>query len=92
MFASGSDSVIVRISEASNLFEGSTGLTPSVAVKFLVDGEESYNLFAMESFMPSDTWNFLEPQLTSRLEAFDTSTDTGYIMDQTLRKKMVEGS
>mmetsp|Transcript_29183 Transcript_29183/g.36225 ORF Transcript_29183/g.36225 Transcript_29183/m.36225 type:complete len:98 (-) Transcript_29183:511-804(-) len=46
----------------------------------------------MDSFMSTEQWNFLDTQLTNRLKPFDTSTDTGYILDQTLRKKLSEGS
>jgi len=38
IYESGSDTVVLRISEMANLFDGSTGLTPSVAIKFLIDG------------------------------------------------------
>lgn len=92
IYESGSDTVVLRISEMANLFEDSTGLTPSVAIKFLIDDQESYNLFAMEGFMPTESWNFLDAQLTNRLKPFDTETDAGYIMDQTFRKKITEAS
>ena len=39
IYASGSDTVIMRLSESFNLTEESTGLTPSVAFKFLIDGK-----------------------------------------------------
>mmetsp|Transcript_7251 Transcript_7251/g.8393 ORF Transcript_7251/g.8393 Transcript_7251/m.8393 type:complete len:93 (-) Transcript_7251:819-1097(-) len=38
VYGTGSDSVVMRISEMANLYDGSTGLTPSVAFKFLIDG------------------------------------------------------
>lgn len=40
----GSDNIIMRISEAQNLTELSTGLTPAAAFKFFVDGIESQNI------------------------------------------------
>uniref|UniRef100_A0A7S3I4L1 Uncharacterized protein n=3 Tax=Choreotrichia TaxID=141411 RepID=A0A7S3I4L1_9SPIT len=92
IYESGSDTVILRISEMANLFDGSTGLTPSVGLKFLIDGQESYNIMAMEGFLPTESWNFLDAQLTNRLKPFDTTTETGFIMDQTFRKKLVEAS
>lgn len=92
IFESGSDTVIMRLSEAANLYDGSTGLTPGIALKFLVDGTSSQNLMAMESFVASNSWNFLGASLKNRVPQFDTSTAQGYIMDQTLRKKMTEGS
>lgn len=82
----------MRLSEAMNLHEASPGLTPSIALKFLIDGRRSVNLMAMESFISSNSWNFLEASLSNRLPIFDTTTEQGYIMDQTLRKKLTEGS
>ena len=35
-----------------------TGLTPTLAVKFLINGRESVNLLANTSFEPSDSFNF----------------------------------
>jgi len=92
IYESGSDTVVLRISEMANLFDESPGLTPSVALKFLIDGEESYNIMAMQSFLPSESWNFFDADLSNRLKPFDVEDTTGYIMDQTLRKKMVEAS
>lgn len=92
IYESGSNTVIMRLSDSMNLYEGSPGLTPSIALKFLIDGTHSRNVMAMESFVSSNSWNFLEPHLSNRLPMFDTSTAQGYIMDQTLRKKMTEGS
>ena len=82
--------MLMRLSQASNLSEHSDGLTPSIALKWLVDGWWSQNLLAMEKFTSSGQWNFLGPRLTTRLPAFDTSTETGYILDQTLRKKLTD--
>jgi len=92
IYKTGSKSVLMRLSETANLFDDSVGLTPSIALKFLVKDQESKNIVAMESFMPSTSWNFLDPVLSNRVKPFDTSSTTGYIMDETLRKKMVEGS
>jgi hypothetical protein len=41
------------------LTEESTGLHPSLALKFLVDGKRSDNLFAMTGLKPTDSWDFL---------------------------------
>ena len=89
---SGSDTVVMRISEMSNLFEDSDGLTPSIGLKFLIDGQESYNIMAMDGFVASGEWNFFEPALTNRLFVFDDTDEAQYIMDETLRKKLTEGN
>lgn len=41
IYKTGSKSVLMRLSETANLFEGSDGLTPSIALKFLVKDKES---------------------------------------------------
>ena len=46
IYAEGSETVVMRLSETNNLYEGASGLTPSVAFKFLIDGKESENIFA----------------------------------------------
>lgn len=92
IYKTGSTSALVRLSETTNLTEDSPGLTPSMGLKFLVKNHESQNILAMESFMPSSSWNFFDGVLSNRVKPIDTSTTTGYIMDETLRKKMVEGS
>ena len=92
LFEEGSDTVLMRISETNNLFEDSDGLTPSIGIKFLIDGQESYNIMGMNSFVASGEWNFFEPDLTNRLQPFDVSDPKQYIMDQTVRKKMTEGN
>lgn len=92
IYKTGSTSALVRLSETTNLTEDSPGLTPSMGLKFLVKNYESQNILAMESFMPSSSWNFFDGVLSNRVKPIDTSTTTGYIMDETLRKKMVEGT
>ena len=67
IYGTGSDTVIARISEVGSLWDGSTGHSPSIAVKFMVDGSESVNVFGQTGFTSTDTWNFFEPTLTSRL-------------------------
>jgi len=60
MLGEGSANVLMRLSETSMLHEESSGLTPSVAFKFLRDGTYSDNIMAMPSFECSNSWNFLE--------------------------------
>jgi len=97
MYAEGSDTVIMRLSETNNLYDGASGLTPSIAFKFLIDGQESANIFGMNSFRQSDSWNFFEKPLASRIitnkELKKMPADiTDTIMMDTLFKKMAEGS
>ena len=46
MLGEGSDTVLLRFSEVTNLHEESKGLTPSMALKFLRDGTISSNILA----------------------------------------------
>lgn len=71
MYASQQDEVILRLSETQMLTEESTGLHPSLALKFLVDGERSSNLFASTGMKPTDSWNFLDNVMKNRLEPLD---------------------
>lgn len=41
IYASGSTNVILRLSERNLLGSWSTGLTPAIALKFLIDGQDS---------------------------------------------------
>ena len=88
MFKTGSQDVIMRLSETAMLHEKSTGLTPSVAFKFLRDGTSSDNIVAMPSFSNSGSWNFLERPMKTRVAPFAPDS----CEDQTIRKKLVEGS
>lgn len=51
VYASGSDTAIIRLSQTSILLDSSVGLFPSLAVKFIMDGRMSENLFAMPNFI-----------------------------------------
>lgn len=84
----------MRISESANLTSSTRRLRPSIALKFMIDGKPSKNIFGSEaiSFDPSTQYNFLEPTLKNRLGSFDTSNPVGYIMDQTVRKKITEAT
>ena len=79
------------------LTEDSPGHHPSVAIKFLIDGKHSVNIFGMESFHATSSWNFFEHDLTSRVmtaadwEAIQPDT-VDAIMQETVFKKMIEGS
>lgn len=66
-YEKGSNNIIMRLSEAQNLTELSTGLTPAAAFKFFVNGIESQNVLVQNSFMASDSWNFFENPLANRV-------------------------
>lgn len=70
MYETGSDTAILRISETTMLHELSSGLLPSLAIKFFIDGRESENLLAMPSFESTSSWNFFDAPLKSRVEPF----------------------
>ena len=95
VYDEGSKTVIMRLSETMNLYEGSKGHNPSVAFKFLIDGQESANILGMSSFRESTSWNFFENSMTNRvltnddLEEFD---EVDEIMQSTLFKKLNEAS
>merc|ERR1712110_1206517 len=59
MYASQQDEVTIRLSETQMLTDESSGLQPSLALKFLVDGRRSDNLFAMSGLKPTDSWDFM---------------------------------
>ena len=90
IYDSGSDTVILRLSETNNLSEATTGLMPSMALKFLLNGRKSENILAMHSMKPTDSWNFFENPMSNRVEPFDPKED--FIEFQTVHKKMSEGS
>ena len=87
MYATGSNTVILRLSEAENLGSWSTGLTPSIALKFLIDGIQSSNIHASPSYTPSTSWNFFEKPFSNRVEPV---TDAAWLA--TKGAKMVEGT
>jgi len=91
MMESGSDTIIMRLSETNNLDETtSPGLLPSVAFKFLRDNDMSYNVFAMPSFVPTDSWNFFEYPFSNVVKPFDK--DDHAIERMTVLKKMTEAN
>ena len=85
----------MRLSETNNLYEGASGLTPSVAFKFLIDGKESANIFGMNTFGQTKSWNFFENDLDNRVlnrDDLEQLDPAGEIMQDTFFKKMIEGS
>ena len=67
MFETGSDTVIMRLSETTNLTKFSEGLLPSVSFKFLQDGVKSSDLVAMPSFKSTKSWNFFSEAMNTRV-------------------------
>ena len=67
MYATGSENVIMRLSETQNITYHTKGLLPSVAFKFLRDGEKSKDIVAMPSFEPTESWNFWENAMNTRV-------------------------
>lgn len=52
------------------LTEGSTGLLPSLGIKFLADGKKSENIVAMPSFESSTSWDFFHDTFSNRITPF----------------------
>ena len=90
IYETGSDHVVMRLSERNYLHNYSKGLTPSAAFKFLIDGEQSLNVFAMSSFLENESWNFFEKPIGNRIEPI--TTEDHPIEFQTLLQKTLEAN
>ena len=68
----GSDLGLIRMSEGNFMLPGDEmpGLTPTLAVKFLINGRESVNLLANTSFDPSDSFNFFSNDFRTMIPNF----------------------
>lgn len=87
----GSDHIIMRLSETNNLdHDTSPGLLPSISLKFLRDGDMSFNIVAMPSFTTTDSWNWFEYPLSNNVTPFDEEKNK--CERRTIMKKMIEGS
>ena len=65
----------MRLSDANFLYDGASGHTPSAAFKFLIDGQESENIFAQHSLVPSDSWNFFKGDISNRIKKIGDPED-----------------
>ena len=88
IYSTGSDKVIMRLSEAQAITSESTGLTPAAAFKFLIDGTRSQNILVQNSFMQSDSWNFFKKPLANRVTPFDPVENE--IEFKTVHRKLLE--
>jgi len=79
LYEEGTSTAIIRLSETKNLTSSSQGLLPSFAIKFLLDGHKSENLFAMPNFTGKyindneeeySSWDFFHGTFKSRVEPF----------------------
>ena len=80
MYEAGSHHAIIRLSETRMLTEESTGLLPSMAIKFLIDYKKSENLFGMpnltglyedeETGEMEPSWDFFKAPMKNRVERF----------------------
>ena len=94
-YEDGTDEILLRFSQTVNLHEDSSGLLPSLAMKFLVDGQISQNIFGMPSFKETDSWNFFDYNLKSRLDHFIHADDSGnhdQDLIDTIQEKLNEGT
>ncbi len=90
IYSTGSDKVIMRVSEAQVVTEASNGLTPSAAFKFMIDGKESQNLLLQNSFMASGSYNFFKEPLANRVAPFDPEEHE--VQFNTVHRKMLESN
>ena len=72
IYEHGSDHAILRLSETNNLTEESDGLLPSMALKLLIDGRKSENLFGMPNMTGiyengETSWDFFHAPYKSRV-------------------------
>lgn len=68
----GADNVLIRLSATDIVADGISGSTnPSIALKFLRDGEDSGNQFGMVSFEGTTSWNFFENPFMTHLPVFE---------------------
>ena len=74
-YADTSTDNIIRLSQTINLTDDSEGLLPSFAMKFLIKGQSSQNIFGMPSFKSTDSWDFFKYNMKSRLDHFDPAID-----------------
>jgi hypothetical protein len=72
LYNGGSSLGLIRMSEGNFLLpEGEMpGLTPTLALKFLRDGERSANLLANTSFEPSNSFNFFANDFHTMIDLF----------------------
>lgn len=89
-YETGSDQVLLRLSETNNLTQESKGLHPAVAIKFLRNGTFAENIVATPNLTGSESWDFFSESMKTRVQPFDEETHP--IEVQTKQKKMVEAS
>ncbi len=80
----------MRLSERNYLHNYSRGLTPSAAFKFLIDGDQSLNVFAMSSFQENESWNFFEKPIGNRVKPI--TEEENPIEFQTMLQKILEAN
>ena len=76
---------LIRMSEANFVLPETSGLTPSLAIKFLRDGMESVNVLANVSFDPTSSFNFFANIFRSRINLFGDTCG-----QETIQKKFAE--
>jgi len=58
----------MRMSESNFIFPEAGGLAPSLAIKFLIDGDRSRNLLANVGFESTSSWNFFSANFRARVD------------------------
>lgn len=80
IYEHGSQHAILRMSSTKNLTSSSQGILPAIAIKFLISGKESTNLFAMPNFTGKDelgeeSWDFFHRPLGNRVDRFEDDSE-----------------
>ena len=81
----GNSEGLIRLSEGNFLLPEASGLTPTLAMKFLRNDMRSVNHLANTSFEPSDSFNFLKNDFKTRIDFFQNP-----INQQTVQRKFLE--
>ena len=68
LFKGGSTDALMRMSEGNFMIPEASGLTPSLAIKFLRDNMPSINLLANVSFESTNSWNFFSTIYRHRID------------------------
>ena len=68
LYNGGSSTALMRMSESNFIFPEAGGLAPSLAIKFLIDGDRSRNLLANVGFESTSSWNFFSANFRARVD------------------------
>lgn len=88
IYATGSDYIIMRLSEMMLLHEDSSGLRPAVAFKFLRDGTESDNIVTLPSRSGRSTFRDAESDNIDTLTSLKRSGGSWNFLEPSLKTRV----